>query len=62
MGNNTIKSVNNGSGKISTKNKITSEHNNNEFFIPSNNFIGGKNGYVFKNDSMGLGYYRDKST
>ena len=30
-----------------------------ESFISSNNFIGAKKGYVFKNDSKGLGYYID---
>jgi hypothetical protein len=30
-----------------------------EAFIPSESFIGTKEGYVFKNDSNGLGYYLD---
>ena len=30
-----------------------------ENFIPSDNFNGSKNGYVFKNCSKGLGYYKD---
>lgn len=29
-------------------------------FIPSNKFNGYKKGYVFKNCSQGLGYYKDK--
>tara|TARA_Y100000817_G_C16830182_1_gene533151 strand:- start:273 stop:464 length:192 start_codon:yes stop_codon:yes gene_type:complete len=29
-------------------------------FIPSDKFAGAKNGYVFKMDSHGLGYYLDK--
>ena len=29
-------------------------------FIPSNKFNGYKQGYVFKNCSEGLGYYKDK--
>ena len=28
-------------------------------FIPSDKFVGAKNGYVFKMDSQGLGYYLD---
>ena len=28
-------------------------------FIPSDKFAGAKNGYVFKMDSHGLGYYLD---
>ena len=31
-----------------------------ESFISSNEFVGGKDGYVFKNDTQGLGYYIDK--
>jgi len=31
-----------------------------ESFISSNEFVGGKDGYVFKNDRQGLGYYIDK--
>ena len=38
---------------------VISEKNDNELFIPSNTFIGGKKGYVFKNDKNGLGYYID---
>ena len=30
-----------------------------EEFIPSESFVGAKEGYVFKNDSSGLGYYLD---
>jgi len=30
-----------------------------ESFIPSDTFIGAREGYVFKNDSSGLGYYLD---
>ncbi len=30
-----------------------------EEFIPSESFVGAKEGYVFKNDSNGLGYYLD---
>ena len=30
-----------------------------ESFIESNSFNGAKEGYVFKNDSKGLGYYID---
>ena len=29
-------------------------------FIPSDKFNGSKQGYVFKNCSKGLGYYKDK--
>jgi len=29
-------------------------------FIPSENFTGAKIGYVFKNDTSGIGYYIDK--
>ena len=29
-------------------------------FIPSKEFVGSKPGYVFKNDSQGIGYYKDK--
>ncbi len=28
-------------------------------FIPSDTFTGAKSGYVFKNDTMGIGYYLD---
>jgi len=31
-----------------------------EDFIPSKKFNGKKNGYVFKTDKKGLGYYLDK--
>ena len=31
-----------------------------ESFIPSNTFVGAKKGYIFKNDSNGIGYYLDK--
>ena len=37
---------------------ITSSKDDN-FFIPSNKFQGAKNGYIFKNDFKGLGYYVD---
>ena len=30
-----------------------------EAFIPSESFVGAKEGYVFKNDYNGLGYYLD---
>ena len=30
-----------------------------EAFIPSESFDGAKEGYVFKNDSNGIGYYLD---
>ena len=30
-----------------------------EFFIPSDKFLGAKTGYVFKNDTNGIGYYED---
>ena len=30
-----------------------------EVFIPSESFSGAKEGYVFKNDSNGIGYYLD---
>ena len=30
-----------------------------EPFIPSTEFSGEKKGYVFKNDDMGIGYYKD---
>ena len=33
--------------------------NKNKDFIPSKKFAGAKNGYVFKMDSKGLGYYLD---
>ena len=31
-----------------------------ESFISSDKFVGRKDGYVFKNDRQGLGYYIDK--
>ena len=31
-----------------------------ESFIPSDTFVGAKKGYIFKNDSNGIGYYLDK--
>ena len=31
-----------------------------ESFIPSDTFTGAKKGYIFKNDSNGIGYYLDK--
>ncbi len=31
-----------------------------ESFISSDTFVGRKDGYVFKNDRQGLGYYIDK--
>ena len=31
-----------------------------ESFIPSDTFVGVKKGYIFKNDSNGIGYYLDK--
>ena len=31
-----------------------------ENFIPSDSFNGAKKGYIFKNCSNGLGYYKDK--
>ena len=34
--------------------------NNKKDFIPSKKFAGAKEGYVFKMDSQGLGYYLDK--
>jgi hypothetical protein len=34
--------------------------NQNKSFIPSDKFAGAKEGYVFKMDSKGLGYYLDK--
>lgn len=43
------------------KNKIKETMKNNlEPFIPSKTFIGAKNGYIFKNDNYGIGYYLDK--
>ena len=34
--------------------------NNKKDFIPSKKFAGAKEGFVFKMDSKGLGYYLDK--
>ncbi|MBT6471814.1 MAG: hypothetical protein HOK52_11235 [Candidatus Marinimicrobia bacterium] len=34
--------------------------NKNKDFLPSDKFAGAKEGYVFKMDSKGLGYYLDK--
>jgi|TARA_B100001093_G_scaffold31220_1_gene27004 hypothetical protein len=31
-----------------------------ESFISSDTFVGAKKGYIFKNDSDGIGYYLDK--
>ncbi len=31
-----------------------------ESFIPCDTFVGAKEGYIFKNDSNGIGYYLDK--
>lgn len=45
------------------KNEInmeTEKNNIHESFISSDTFIGRKDGYVFKNDTQGLGYYIDK--
>ena len=36
------------------------KNNQGQSFIPSDKFVGAKNGYVFKMDSHGLGYYLDK--
>ena len=40
----------------------TEEPETNELkpFIPSKTFSGAKKGYIFKNDSNGIGYYLDK--
>tara|TARA_B100001142_G_scaffold30787_1_gene27342 strand:- start:2159 stop:2398 length:240 start_codon:yes stop_codon:yes gene_type:complete len=35
------------------------KNNQRQSFIPSDKFVGAKNGYVFKMDSRGLGYYLD---
>lgn len=35
------------------------KNNQRQSFIPSDKFVGAKNGYVFKMDSHGLGYYLD---
>ena len=34
--------------------------NKNKDFLPSGKFAGAKEGYVFKMDEQGLGYYLDK--
>lgn len=39
---------------------IEVENNIQESFISSEAFVGRKDGYVFKNDIQGLGYYIDK--
>ena len=39
---------------------IEVENNIQESFISSEAFVGRKDGYVFKNDAQGLGYYIDK--
>ena len=45
---------------ILTKNKIFKKKVTiNDFFIKANGFTGYKKGYVFKNDTKGLGYYKD---
>ena len=47
---------------MQTSQKNVEEHMENyqqEEFIPSDSFVGAKEGYVFKNDSSGLGYYLD---
>ena len=47
---------------LQTSEKSVEEHMENyqqEAFIPSESFVGAKEGYVFKNDSNGLGYYLD---
>lgn len=46
---------------IMKSNKVVENLDNKEKdFIPSNKFSGAKDGYVFKMDSHGLGYYLDK--
>lgn len=40
---------------ITKKESLANQKN----FLPSNKFSGYKKGYVFKNCSMGLGYYKD---
>ena len=44
---------------LTNKQKIKSVKIN-EDFIKANGFAGYKQGYVFKNDTKGLGYYKDK--
>jgi hypothetical protein len=39
--------------------EIVEEENND--FIPSDTFIGAKEGYVFKNGDLGIGYYIDNN-
>tara|TARA_B100001248_G_C27375952_1_gene454287 strand:- start:342 stop:596 length:255 start_codon:yes stop_codon:yes gene_type:complete len=42
------------------KNKILEfDKNDNNFFVKSNVFNGSKEGYVFKTDNLGTGYYSD---
>ena len=41
-------------------NKAEPMKNKNKDFLPSDKFAGAKEGYVFKMDSKGLGYYLDK--
>ena len=45
--------------KETMKNKELESEKEQEPFIPSDSFIGSKNGYVFKKDDKGLGYYLD---
>ena len=40
-------------------NRTRGETKNRETFISSDKFRGEKKGYVFKNDTKGLGYYLD---
>ena len=47
-------------GMKQTESTISEPMSNNKDFIPSNKFAGAKDGYVFKMDSHGLGYYLDK--
>ena len=43
-----------------TQNNVSNDlSTNKEGFYPSDTFNGAKKGYVFKNDSKGLGYYFD---
>ena len=39
------------------KNKVVES---NQMFIPADNYQGKKDGYVFKSDNLGVGYYVDK--
>lgn len=41
-----------------TPNKVV-ENTQQKNYIPSKSFVGEKKGYVFKNCSLGLGYYID---